>query len=124
VPGSLILNIFLLQQMSHTQQHGGMGIMAAGVHYSLILGAVRHIILLPDGQGIHVGTNTDGGAITGANMGNHAGTANSRLGFNTQFSQGVGHQLGRPKFLKAQFRMLVDVTPQADKFFFNGLGLI
>ena len=49
-----------IQDFSGTQQHCRMGIMTAGMHEAVIDGFERYVRLFGNGQGIHIGPQTDG----------------------------------------------------------------
>lgn len=47
-----------LQQLGRAQKHGGMAVVATGVHTAIVR-AVVHISLLTDGKGIHISTEQE-----------------------------------------------------------------
>ena len=86
-----------------------MGIVAAGVHDVRRLRAVRNVVLLVNGQGVHVRANThDGPAFADAR--HHAGAAHAGLRFIAQFGERFGDLARRAKLLKAKFRVHVKVA--------------
>ena len=63
------------QQFGRTQQHGGMGVMAAGVHFSRALGGIGQAGVLGEGQSIHISPEKDAFASFFADVAQHAALA-------------------------------------------------
>ena len=52
-----------IQGLGRADQHGGMGIMAAGVHHTVVSGAVGlPVIVFQNGQRVHIAPDADGKA--------------------------------------------------------------
>jgi hypothetical protein len=73
------------QVFCRPQQHGGVTVVAAGVHAAIVAGTVGKQVLLQQRQGIHVGAQGDG-AATGAvaQDADHAGSRQAAMGLDTQ----------------------------------------
>mgnify|MGYP002621741539 CR=1 FL=1 len=63
------------------QQHGGVAVMAAGMHLALMLRLVAEIVLLVHVQRIHVGTQADGpaGAVAARQLADDAGAGEAAM---------------------------------------------
>jgi hypothetical protein len=46
--------------LGRRQQHGGVAVVAAGVHLAGVLAGMREAVELLHGQGVHVGAQADG----------------------------------------------------------------
>jgi hypothetical protein len=105
------------------EQHGGMAVVAAGVHLAGVLAFVFERVVLLHGQGVHVGAQANGAAAGAAvapvHDADHAGGAHPTVDGDAPFRELAGHQIGGAHFFKAQFGVGVDVTAQAG----NGCGL-
>ena len=92
------------------KKHGGMAVMAAGVHHALIARYVVMAAFLGDWQGIHVSPQSNC-AIAGAGP----QYANNTTPF-VSFDAHAGQQFDDPRpgahFLKAKFRILVKIPAQ------------
>jgi hypothetical protein len=67
----------LRQHLGRDQQHGHMGIVAAGVHHSRIFGPVIDIIFFDHRQGVHVcPEHEDRAGICSMEKGDHPGSGN------------------------------------------------
>ena len=105
-----------IEVVSSAEGDRNVTVMAAGVHFTGMLGFVVEVVLFMDGEGIHIGPNGKHGAGTIASDEGY----NSRLG-NASF---VGdaplgelfmNKLRRQGFGKSQLRVLVDLsTPGHD----------
>ncbi|MDT4798574.1 hypothetical protein FQZ97_312070 [compost metagenome] len=101
------------QVARRAQQHGGMAIVAAGVHAPGVATAVGDARGFDDGQGIHVGAQAQGAAgIAIAQHADHAGAADTAVDFIAPFIQQTGHQGGGALFFETEFRVGVDVLAQ------------
>ncbi|MNS20533.1 hypothetical protein D3C72_522720 [compost metagenome] len=93
------------------KQHGGMPVMAAGVHAALVLAAVRGAGSLVDGQRVHVGAQAQAAwAAAIAQYADHAGLADTGVHFIAPFFEQLGNQRRSAAFFEAQFRVSVDIV--------------
>ena len=93
-----------------TEQHGGMPIVAAGVHAALVLAAVGGTGGLMNGQRVHVGTQAEAAPATAtAQHAHHAGLANAGVHFVAPLFQEAGDQRRGAVFFEAQFRVGVNI---------------
>jgi hypothetical protein len=91
-----------------------MGIVTAGVHGAGDPGGVRDVVRFLDGEGVHIGTETDGGASS-AQVADHAGPANSRLDGQAQVAEDVGRELSGAVLLEPELRVGVDIAAPGDE---------
>ena len=99
-----------------TQQHCHMAVVAAGVHLSGHLGAVGDIGLFLHGQGVHVGTQTDG-TLAVAVAFQHAddtGPGKAAHDLDTEFLQVARHKVRGPMFLERDLGVGMDIPPPGD----------
>ena len=98
-----------------TQQHGGVAVMAAGMHQARRLGCVGYARRLRDRQCVHVRTQSDGfagAALAAADHADDAGAPNATHDIvASEFAQSVGDDAGRAMHFVQQFRMLVEIMP-------------
>ena len=109
----------LLQQQRRPQHHAGVNIVAAGMHYPLILRAVRQTGRLLDGQRVDVRP-----------QGNHlvaAADFGDQPGFQIVGQQGqpaalqpVADPRGGGYLLQGELRVLVQLAPPANQLLFKG----
>ncbi len=108
----------LHEQSCRTQEHGGVRVVPAGVHDAGRLRSVVDLVLLMDGQRIHIGAQQDCwpiAALAAADETSHAGLGDTGAHiFDTERPQPVRHDAGRADFLKSKFWMLVQITPVGD----------
>ncbi|EPX86365.1 hypothetical protein ruthe_01180 [Rubellimicrobium thermophilum DSM 16684] len=109
----------LAQVFRGAQQHGGMSVMAAGMHGALHLRGMRQAGRLLDGQRVHVRTQADDparGRRTPPDDTHHAGAADA--GGNliaTEGAQAFGHQGSGSVGVEQDLRMFVQIAaPGAD----------
>jgi hypothetical protein len=108
------------QVLGRAHQHGGVPVMAAGVHLARHLGAPGQIGLLLDRQGVHVGTQAhDLAGCVGLALddGDHAGAPDP--GYHlvaAELAQLGGHHLGRAHGVEQQLRVLVKVAAPLGHF--------
>jgi hypothetical protein len=85
----------------------------------------RHVDLFLDRQRVHVGAQRHHRAgLAALEQRHHAGAGHAGLHFHAERAQMVGHQLGRARFLVAQFGVLVDVAAPGDELVLDGLGAL
>ena len=97
------------QIVGRPQEHGHMGVVAAGVHFALIPGGVGHAAQLLNGQGVHIrpdGHRFAGGAARDVGNDPGAGRLFSLDAILRQLFQNIGRRLC---LLKPQLRALVEV---------------
>ena len=101
------------QVFRRAQQHGRMPVMAAGMHLAGVFGLVIDLVLFLDIERIHIGAQTDGGAVAffAAQRADHAGTRKAAMHIDAEFMQPQCHVIRCLVFLERGFRMLVDMTP-------------
>ncbi|MDT4836594.1 hypothetical protein FQZ97_703010 [compost metagenome] len=101
------------QVARRAQQHGGMAVVAAGVHASGVATAVGQAGVFEYGQGIHVGAQAQGAAGAAiAQHADHAGVADAGVHLIAPFTQQARHQGGGALFFETQFGVGVDVLAQ------------
>jgi hypothetical protein len=102
--------------LRRSQQHGGVAVMATGVHLASLLAGVTKGIGLLHGQGVHVGakTHSPGGAAIFQNT-DHTGGAQATVDGNAPFGELGRHQICRAHLLEAEFRVGMDVAAQGGK---------
>ena len=114
-PGELVAAVH--QQPGDGQEHRGVGVVPTGVHHTLIHRLVVDLILLVDGQRIHVGAdkNNVAGSLTAPNKAGYAGGCDSSPDIlDAELAKAVHYERSGFEFLKSEFRMLVQVTPVGD----------
>ncbi len=104
---------FLAEQLRRTQQHGGVAIVATGVHDALGLGPVAVAALFLKAQGVHVGAQAHGAVPGPAPQGaDHAHAADAlRHLVEAEFAQLGGDEGRRAALLEAELRVGVQVAP-------------
>ena len=117
------LILHLLEQHGRAQKHGGVRIMPAGVHHARSPGFVGNVVLLIDGQRVHIRAQGDGGAVAPAQIADHAGAGRLGLMGDAQIVQGLGHERAGLIFLKGKLGPLVQMTTDAFEFGKEGLGV-
>jgi len=102
------------------QQHGGVAVVAAGVHLAGDGAGVREGVELGHRQRIHVGAQADRSsmlrgrfaAVPAVHDADHAGRSQPSVDRYAPFGELGGHQIGGAHLLEAQLGMSVDVAPQ------------
>ncbi len=108
------------EMLGRAQQHGGVAVMAAGVHHARVLGSEGHARSLQDRQRIHVGTQADGlagGHVAAADHADHAGAADA--GDDLVAAEGaqlIGDDAGGAMHLVEQFGVLVEIVAPSGHF--------
>jgi hypothetical protein len=97
------------------QQHGGVAVMAAGMHLARRLGFIRQVVGLIDRQRVHVGAQADGlsrRAFAAADDADHAGAADARHHLvAAERLELVGDRGRRAMHVVHEFRMGMQVMP-------------
>ena len=95
------------------QQHGGVTIMAASVHFAGVLAGVGKGVELLHGQGVDVGTQAYTSAactaITAMHNADDACGAHAAVNGDTPVSELLGHHVGCALFFEAQLGVSVNV---------------
>jgi hypothetical protein len=117
--GSTAEFVRMLRQVARgAEQHGGVAVMAAGVHFTghgRAVGAVRHLL---DVERIEVGAQADGALAGLASLqgGDHAGSGDALGDVEAPGSQPVGDQGGGAGFLEPDLRVAMDILSDRDQF--------
>ena len=111
------IEILRLRQVAcRTQQHGGVPVMATGMHLASGARSVSQIGCLMNGKRVHVGPDADGApAASFDKRSDNACAGNTRRHRKAELAEFLGNNLARPEFLKAKFRMHVQVMPDGGK---------
>ncbi len=88
-----------------------MGIVAASVHFPGNRRFEIKINVLFYWERIHIGTNTDFGAVAIADAGDNTSTAYARSAFDSHLAQCFDDELSCFGLLEAQFRVGMNFTP-------------
>ncbi len=104
------------QELRCRQQHGGVAVVAAGVHLAGVLAGVGEGVELGHRQGVEVGAQADHAAIpprvAAVDHPHHPGLAQAAMHLHAPGRQPRRHHVRRALLLKAQFGMRVQITPQ------------
>ena len=103
----------LEQKLGRAQQTGHVDIVPTGVHHTRHLRRIFRVVLLLDGQRIHVGPQRHPWSRL-AQIAHNASQTHTGLRADTQPSQALGDQGCSAMLLKAQLGMAVDAASQAD----------
>jgi hypothetical protein len=101
------------QVARRAQQHRGVAVVAAGMHYALVHRAMAEAVDFQDRQRVHVGAQANRPrAAAGTQHADHAGAADAAM----NLVEAKGIELGRHQargavFLEAQLRVGMDVLP-------------
>ena len=101
------------QMLGRRQQHGGVAVMAAGVHLARMDAGMGELVVLGHRQGVDVGTQAHR-ALAGAVLDDpdDAGLAQPPVYRNAPVGQLLGNQLRGAVLLETQLGMGVNVTPE------------
>ena len=113
--GELVLAIG--QDTGDAEQHGRVGVVAAGVHLAVDLRAIRHVVLFVDRQRVHIGPEEDDLArpLAAADQAGYAGHRDAGADvFDTDRAQPLGNDLRRLEFLESELGVLVELPPVRD----------
>ena len=116
---------FLGEELRRAEQHGGVAVMAAGVHRAGILRAVVLRALFGDAQGIHVGPQRDGPVAAAAfERADDAGAAHAFGDLvEAELPQLGGDEGAGARLLEAELGMGVQVTPPSRHLPFEGIQI-
>ena len=113
----------LRQNFGRHQQHGHVGIVAAGVHHPRILGTVRELVFLGHRQSVHIGPEHQHRTGTRSfQQGDYPGPGNAAGGHPQVLKVGFDHLCGAMLF-ESQLGMLVEIPAQRDQFVPAGFDL-
>ena len=113
---SVKLVLYRHQNFRHTETDGGMSIMSAGMHESVILGGKGKPGLFRDAQRVDVRTQRDGLArLAALDLRNQSGRLEPAIG-NPQFVHFLGDLLCGAELLEARLRMLVKIPAKCHYF--------
>ena len=118
-PEQRALEIPLAQVAQHAVEHGGVQVVAAGVHHARVFGAPRQSRALLDGQRVDVGAQDDGPGPVAPPLdaGQDAG-AGYRVPGDAGFGQCAADGFGRAALLEREFGAAVQFAAE-----FNGCHL-
>ena len=95
------------------QQHGGVTVVAAGVHSAAVHARVREGVVLGHRQCVDVGAQANGTArVAVLDDADHSGLPQAPVHGNAPGGQCAGDQVRGPLLLKPEFGMGMDVAPQ------------
>ena len=122
--GAAEVGFFCGEDLGRSQQAGGVGVVAAGVHDAHVLGLVLGHMGLGDGQRVDVGAENDHAlaGLAALQFGIHAGLAAAFVR-DRQLVQLFFDPLCGPELMQADFRVGVELPPHRNDIFFPGLGL-
>ena len=99
------------------EQHGGVAVMAAGMHAAGDLAAMRQVGFFVHRQAVHIGAQADGGGAGAfAQHADHAGAANAAMHFNAPGCELLGDDFGGAEFFQPQFGVGVQVPADGGEF--------
>ena len=103
------------------QQHGGVAVVAAGMHHAFVATGVIQARGFLDRQGVHVGAQAQAfAARAAAQLTDQAGAAQAALHFIAPLRQALRHQVAGAEFLEAELGVAMDVAADRDEL--GGLG--
>ena len=112
------------QVLRRAKQHGGMAVVAAGMHAAIVAGAMRKQVLFAHRQRIHVGAQTNAArAVAAFEDANHTGSRQTAMYRNPLCFKKSGNAVAGALFLKRQFRMRMQVVAQGHQFIAAGKNL-
>ena len=99
-----------------SQQHGGVPVVAAGMHDARIAAGIRQAGGFVDGQRVHVGTQAQRfAAIAALELAHHTRAAQATRDLVAPLRELFGHQIASAVFLVAHLGVLVDVAAHRDE---------
>ena len=102
--------------LGRSQQHGGVTIVATGVHDAHLAAGIGQAGGFFNGQGVHVGTDADAfGARAFFELADHTGAAQAPSHLVAPGAQLLGHQVTGAVLLVAHLRVPVDVAAHRDE---------
>ncbi len=107
----------LRQLLRRSQQHGGVAVVAAGVHHAVVATGPIGPRGFHNRQRVHVGPQTQAARRTApAQLAYHTGATQVGAHRIAPAAQLVGHQRAGAVLVKSQFGVAVNVAPQGHKF--------
>ncbi len=107
----------LRQVLRGAQQHGGVAVMAAGMHLAVVGGAMGERVALLDRQRIHVGAEADAaGRVAAPDGADDAGLGEAAMHLAAELLELGGDEVGRAALLESELGMGVDVAAEARQF--------
>ena len=110
------------EQFRHAKQHGGVRVMATGMHRPGILRRILSTGRLQNRQRIHIGADADD-RLAFTQVTNDPGLGHAGLRFNAITFERIRHQPRRALLLKAQLRVGMDIAPPGDQLLMDGFCL-
>ena len=115
--GGAVEALALGQVLGRAQQHGGVAVVAAGVHAAVVLGLVAEAVHFVDGQGVHVGAHADGArAAAAGQFADHPRLGKAAVHLNAPGFEFCGDDARRAQFLERGLGVGVDVAPDGADF--------
>ena len=113
------------QVFGGAEQHGGVAVVAAGVHAAGDLAGVRQAGGFLHRQRVHVGAQADRGlAVAVAQHADDAGLADAAMHLDAPLLQFARDQVGGAEFLQPEFGMGMDVAADLGKFVLVEAGVV
>jgi hypothetical protein len=107
---------FLRNVLGRCHQHGGVPVVAAGVHHARVHAAVRQVIGFVDGQGVHVGPQAQALAANAAlQLGHQPGGGQAPRDAVAPAFQLLGQHLRGAELFETQLGVAVQITTQRHK---------
>ena len=101
------------QMLGSRQQHGGVAIVPASVHFSFVLAGMCKGVEFLHGQGVHIGseahTSAASAAITAVHHAHHTRGSHAAQNGNAPIGELLGHNIGSANFLEAQLGVSMNV---------------
>ena len=96
-----------------SQQHGGMSIVAAGMHQTRMATGMRQASRFLNRQRVHVSPQAQlAGATAAFELAHNTGATQATCNFIAPLLQALCHQVAGAKLLESNFGMLVNITTQ------------
>ena len=101
------------QMLGCRQQHGGVAVVTASMHFSFVLAGMCKSVELLHRQGVHVGseahTASASTAVSAVHHTHHTGGSHAAQNGNAPIGELLGHHIGCANFLEAQLGVGVNV---------------
>ena len=109
------------ERLGRAEQHGGVAVVAAGVHAAVHGRFVRELVALGDRQRVHVGAQADRAqAAAAAHHADHAGAADAAVGLDAERLKVARDQLGGAVLLEGELGVGVDVAADRGQLALQG----
>lgn len=102
------------------QQHGGVPVVAAGVHHPGMGAGVRQAGCFGNRQGVHIGADAERFSRPMLQCGDNTGLSYAARDAVTPFRQPLRHQIRGGELLESQLRVGVKVAAKGDHLIMNG----